>query len=262
MLTHRLSCLVASVLLAASIACLLTGCASVPTTAGLPPASRTRELVGCTPLLLTVMAGDDHGAGSGVLVHPRVILTAGHVVPEGAGAVLAFVDLDGGGEMVGVDQIVRGSRQGWWGDDWALLVLSEPFRVLPAVPASRLGDGAEPPLGDPLIMAGFPGLKPGEARGMPYQHEAVLIRTGAVKRPAWAAEDPAVWFASDLEEWRPLTGMSGGPVFLNCRGGPLLVGLFVGEASKQLAGVRYDRALVIAPLPRAAIEAAVVSVGG
>lgn len=214
-----------------------------------------------TPLLITIMVPEGRGVGSGFLIHPRVLLTAGHVTPEGATVVVAFVDGAAGAEVLPVERVVRSRRDGWWGEDWALLVLERACEAIPAraAPPTR----AEPPeIGESVLLAGFPGRVPGEATGRLADHEAMLLRSRVIARPDWAGEDPAVLFVADTTSERRRTGMSGGPVFVDRGGTWQLCGLYVGDARQAFLGADVDRVLVIQPLPRDAIAEAIAGLRG
>lgn len=276
------------------IAGALVGCARAPIAETEPLiASQARRDLGCTPLMLVVSAhweAGEHGNteaatalgfGSGVLVHPRIILTAAHVVPPAARSVMAFdrTDSEDGaprGESARIQRVIRGAGSlttPWrdedgaehWGDDWALLILARPFQTLEATPAARVAEGADDPpaRGRAIRIAGFP-LDGSEGGGVDALYRTgLLVRTQVGDRPAGAPDDASIYFASGEGITVERRGASGGPVF-SAEGDapPALVGVYLGRADSSVLGLNIGRALVIQRVPREAIRAAIESVSG
>jgi hypothetical protein len=222
------------------------GCAGSGTTSArvAPLTSIDAATLGCTPLMLMVQGEGAAGAGSGVLVHPRVIVTAEHVVPEGARSVMAFVD-GGAGEAVRIELVVRGTREGFWNGDWALIVLAEPFGSLRAQVATRMAaaDQPIPSPGDEVVIAGFP-----IAGNDPMERSPVVITTRVMAPPPWVSRSEDVFFAYNTRDDAERPGASGSPVFA----GGVLIGVYSGTADAKVLGIRTSRHLVIQRLPTGA----------
>src|SRR5262245_34411484 len=120
---------------------------------------RAQEELGFTPLVVEVHAGDMRGVGSGFLVHPRVLVTARHVLPpgtDGRAHVVAFSTLRDAGQAAAVDTIVRGVGVPCREGDWAVVVLHDPLDALGATVATVPEALPELPSRAPLLIGGFP----------------------------------------------------------------------------------------------------------
>lgn len=215
----------------------------------------------CTPLSLTIAGGEERGqrivgTGSGVLVHPRVIATVGHVVPPGARYVTCFAPGGGAGETVRIERVVGGERSGLWDGDWALLVLAEPFRSLATrMPGRILGaEGGALAPGTTVRMAGFPyATGPSD----PFDRREVMIEAAVSRPPDGVRATDAVAYAGDAPAGE-FTGMSGGPVVADPDGGgEALVGLYAGRAGRAVLGWRLSETLAFQRVPTAAIRSVV-----
>lgn len=227
----------------------MTGCAGH--TARIEPlTSANASAMGSTPLMLVVQGNGAAGAGSGVLVHPRVILTAEHIVAEGARSLMAFVD-GGVGEAVRIERVVRGTREGFWDGDWALVVLEEPFGSLRALVAARMADRPLPSPGAEVVIAGFPIV--GDD---PMERSPVVITTRVVAPPSWLSRSEEVFFAHNTRDDAERPGASGSPVFA----GGELIGVYSGTADAKVLGIRTSRHLVIQRLPMGAIREVVAGI--
>lgn len=223
-------------------------------------AASARAELGCMPLRLEISDGTHRRWGSGVAIHPRVVVTAGHVLPDWAGQQVevptgagflsprrlppVLVDTGERAQRVRVRQVVRGESAIAGAGDWALLVLSRPLRetvVLP--PASWMptkpGSAVPQPQPGPRRLRGRAVVIAGFCAGQDEVGSAgsVAVRTSLVVPPPGASEAPLL-YASMPGRGANFAGLSGAPVF--CRqddGTHTLVGIYLGECESRLAGL-------------------------
>jgi|ERR1043165_37957 hypothetical protein len=227
------------------------------------PATASADL-GCTPLLLAVYGHEDAegnvvGGGSGVAVHERVILTAGHVIPSEARFLYARVagtegSADRGspvwrGQGARIRKIVKGGGAATSEGDWALIILDRPLSRIGVRPASNLlAQGARAPLsGVPVVIAGFPF----EAGDDATSREPVIVRTTIASAPPGARASDAFLFADYAAGRTDLSGLSGGPVFMPLGAGaaPVLVGIHIASGISKFADVTTSRTILIRRTP-------------
>lgn len=215
------------------------------------------------PLALTVSGGDPYGthwtgSGSGVLVHPRIVLTANHVVPPEPRA----VSFGEGEEASRILRVVRGpvgsGSHAQWRGDWVLIILAEPPRGLRAVSTHLVSAASDPlPPGSPLIMAGFAFARAAGNSGGAMARTGELVRTEVVSDPGFETRDPDVFYASGRVADPELAGCSGGPVFVaDAAETWTLAGIYLGRTGRSVLGIQTEQALVVRRIPAEQIWAA------
>ncbi len=208
-----------------------------------------REL-GCTPLGVVIRQSDQQGVGSGVLVHPRILLTASHITPPDPRSVALFAVGGDTAETVGVVRTVRGRAGDSFAQDWALLVLERPLARITADPAPLPATAMTPAPGQALLVAGF-----AMENESPLERAPLLLRTACIARPAGPPPDPGVIYARNTRRYASRRGASGGPVLQPMETGPVLVGLYLGTTERWAAGVLLGRELSIHLAPLGEIRA-------
>ncbi len=206
--------------------------------------------LGCTPLGVVVWQADQQGVGSGVLVHPRILLTASHITPPDPRFVALFAAGDDTAETIGVVRTVRGRAGDSFAHDWALLVLERPLARVTADPAPLPATAMTPAPGQALLVAGF-----AMQNELPLERAPLLLRTECIARPAGPPPDPGVIYARNTRRYASRRGASGGPVLLRTDAGPVLVGLYLGTTERWAAGVLLGRELSIHLVPLDEIRA-------
>ncbi|MEO1008787.1 MAG: serine protease [Planctomycetota bacterium] len=215
------------------------------------PARAEREF-GCTPVSVDVFGAGERGSGSGVLVSDRWLLTAAHVVPEGAAQALVLVDPDRPrGVVAPIEVIVQGGGEPVREGDWALLRLGGAIDHLPARQAS-LASGVVSL--DEVLLVGFP-TTPASAEE-PFARDPFVLRTDAPDVRAWRTEEGPVRYLRMASAWTKLGGASGGPVVVRDGVGvPRVVGIVLGRIEHRTLFAR-GRAIVVHDLPAQAHLAA------
>lgn len=274
--------LLAALLLAAA---LCPACAALREPSGRiePLSESTCADLGCSPLLLAVYGREPAapgerprgvvGGGSGIAVHDRIILTAGHVVPEGARWV-SLRSIPHAGETAPrrpagarIQRVVRGGGGAVSEGDWALLILERPLSGLGIAPAPCLCPaGSDAPCtGCAVLIAGYP-FPPGHASFDDMtRREPVLLRTRLADAPAAggarATGDRHSFLYADYPEGRTgLDGLSGGPVFDPAPPGPpRLIGIHIASGTTRFGDLTLRRTAVIRRLPAAEIAAAIAA---
>lgn len=226
-----------------------------------------------TPLALEVVSPGGRGYGSGILVHPRIILTAGHIVASDATSVIAFTDPAGPREAVRIIKVLPSepavddrpqsrpirdwSIPGDDDEDWALLILASPLSTLPATPAPLLGNEL-PTMDSSLRVAGFPFADHGRDRARRSERRVMDMNTPVIPTPSHARSSTQRFFGRGPSSKLDHSGASGGPVFLEARADPApLVGIYIGEVSYDFLGLRLRSELVFRRLPIAEIHRAI-----
>lgn len=248
----------AALLLIVLAAPAITGCSAWPDPTGRaePLPAGTAHEIGCTPLELLVHADDELRSGSGVALHERLILTAGHVVPDEPTYLTAFASGATGGEAVRIAAVVRGHGDDGEAGDWAILVLARPFGALAVSPAQYLNPaGQSVPESSPILIAGSP--HPIGARA-PVEREPVLVRTEVIAPPSSVKADPRLLYVRHITERRSLDGLSGGPAVLVRPGEPpLLVGIHVASVHLALGrAVEFGRIIAVHRVPHEGVRRA------
>lgn len=239
-------------LLLASMMAAVFGCAaSEPEVRASLTHEQIESALGCTPLCLVIAGENIEGAGSGVLVHPRIVATVAHIVPPEPRSLIAFVSEESAGEAMGIARVVRGTESGFWDGDWALLVLDRPFSSLPAGVAPGLpAGGGGPRVGDEVVIGGFP--LAGDGSDVLHRR-SVLVRTALIDPPEGVGDSPHVMYAANRGR-RSRVGLSGSPAVMVREGeGPVLIGLYSGSTRIELLGLVASAPLVIQRLPIEAI---------
>lgn len=219
----------------------------------------------CAPLAIDILAELGRGTGSGVLVHPQVLLTARHVLPDGPDTLVVYPPPTVRGEpatdqrprVALIRRVVDGGGQPADGGDWALLVLAQSFETLGVMPATLPAQAPELRPGAAVSIAGWPMA---DEDGDEWGRRPLLIHTVCIKRPAGAPLDPAVVFARNSRGQVSYNGASGGPVLTTSPDGPVLAGVYLGTAERSLAGALVDREILIHPLPLDAIRRVIAEV--
>lgn len=228
---------------------LLTGCAASPvphaTTLRSPAA---QEGLGCTPLAIGLSGPSWRGYGSGVLVHPRIILPALHITPLDAMHVVAFASRDEAGEAVRIERIVHGGGEACRRGDWAMVVLAHPFQTLAALPAKLPDAAAALSAGDRVLIAGCMFVE--DSEDPPFEREAVLIQTTCIVPPPGFPREQGVVIARNSADFERYEGASGGPVLRREDDGTAtLAGLYLGLGARSVGGYEIDRHIIIHQAP-------------
>lgn len=226
-----------------------------------PLTAASADELGCTPLMLAVFGRDEVGGGSGVAVHERIILTAGHVVPSDARFLVAATNPGERPQGTRIRRVIRGDGEATTQGDWALLILDRPLSRIGCRPAAQMcGQERCASPGQPVVIAGFPFLSGHDPEDL-RARESILLRTTLDSPPPG---DPSggssdFLFASYVPGRTDLSGLSGAPVFLMPAGAqPLLVGIHIATGVSKFAGtIMLDRAAVIRRLPLDAINKAI-----
>ncbi len=262
---------------------LLPACTTLPAQPPLPhePLSAStlaHNNIPCTPLLLLVHAKapstappgvseDDSapgviGCGSGVLVHPRIILTANHVVPADPTFVVAYDGIEGGshGEAIVIQRVIRATNappidraptERRTADDWSLLILEHPFKTF--THAARASADAPAP-GTPITLAGFPFTNQHAEDVEPLARTPMLVHTHVVTPRHAEPGEPSIYYAKSSRQDPNREGASGCPVFQD----QTLVGIYLGRIDTEtLTHTLLHRELVIQRIPMDAIDTTV-----
>lgn len=264
--------------------CVVRGLEATATTGRWPVDAESA--FGCTPVMVEVFGSGVRSSGSGVLIAPRWLLTAGHVVPEGAQvAVVSRLDRPHAASGVGtpVEVIISGGGRAVRAGDWALLRLGAAVEHLGATPAPLWPAGLPTP--EPATVVGFPLVVPasgdGDGTGKPASDVAGDgaedgERAGAIGRAALVlrtersrarvlgrSRDEGALRFYRAPASGALGGASGGPVLAaDASGRPVLVGVLLGRLEHR-GLLRRGRALVAHAIPpEAYLAAAGVLEGG
>ena len=220
-------------------------------------AATAHDGLDCSPLALIVVAGRAHGVGSGVLVHPRVVLTARHIVPAEPERLFAATPASRRGEAARIQRVVDGGGRPASTGDWALVVLDRPFQTIAARPAALPARAPRLRPGEPVWIARSPLTENG---GGAMARNPLLIRTVCIERPAGAPVEAGVVFAPNPER-RGYLGASGGPVLrASPPETPVLAGVYLGTGDRYLLGMPLDRELLLHTLPLDEIRRVVAEV--
>jgi len=257
--------------------CTLTGCAASSTPDAPSPAILAQAIrTAGTPLALQVALPGARGHGSGILVHPRIILTAGHIVPINATSVTAFTTPEGAPEIVRIDRIFPArafsgigdpasrplrdwSMPGDKNDDWALLVLGAPFTSLDAAPAETFAT-APPTPGDAVIIAGFPMADGGRDASRHSERIALFHKSDIIPGTKSSHPNDQLFFGRGMPHGQGHSGASGSPVFLcTDNAPPALIGIYIGEIGYHFLGARTRSEMMFRRLPLEAIRDAIDS---
>lgn len=233
--------------------CTITGLEETATRQAWP--ADARAAFGCTPVSIDLFGGRVRGSGSGVFVSDRWLLTAAHVVPEGAQ--FAWISSGEGrgssGYVYPIEVVLTGGGEPVEPGDWALIRLPERAAEMGLAPA-RLAD-APPGQGD-AVLVGFPTVEgPGDLFS---PREVVVLRSespGPVEFLGRPGEDQLRYLRM-VRGWSKLGGASGGPVVVRDeRGRPAVAGILLGRV--EYRGVwRRGRAIVTHAVPAQAHLAA------
>ncbi|MEX2217472.1 MAG: trypsin-like peptidase domain-containing protein [Phycisphaerales bacterium] len=238
----------------------------------------------CSPLLLAVFGREDDGpggggggggvigAGSGIAVHERIILTASHVVPQSARwASLRSADQPQQSQRsrrssgVRIRSVIRGGGPAASGGDWALLILDRPLsrQGITAAPCLCAQNAPAPPPGTPVLIAGypFPEGKPPATESAVFSRTPVVVRTTLAAPPPDARRNDTFLYADYAAGRTDLSGLSGGPVFTVPEGGggepPVLIGIHIATGVTTFASLTLNRSSLIRRVPTAEIERAI-----
>ncbi len=203
---------------------------------------------GCTPVSIDLFGGRVRGSGSGVFVSNRWLLTAAHVVPEGARyAWISTNDADvGKGYVLPIEVVITGGGEPVEAGDWALIRFPETAARLGATPA-RLVD--ESLAGEGAVLVGFPTMGANDALFSP--REVVVLRSDAPGPVGFLADgtDGELRYLRMVRGWSRLGGASGGPVVVrDAAGRPGVAGILLGRV--EYRGLwRHGRAIVTHAVP-------------
>lgn len=241
--------LVCGVLLAGG--CTITGLEETATLVQWP--DDAEHAFGCTPVSLDLFGGRVRGSGSGVFVSDRWLLTAAHVVPEGARYAWISTMRDSGamGYVFPIELILTGGGEPVESGDWALIRLPERVLEVGATPARLVGGMAE---GEGAMLVGFPTMGDG---GLFSPREVVVLRSDApVAVGVLKGDDEALGYLRMVRGWSRLGGASGGPVVVqDSSGRPSVAGILLGRV--EYRGLwRHGRAIVTHSVPAQAFLAA------
>lgn len=237
--------------------CTITGLEETATRQAWP--SDAEDAFGCTPLSLDFFGGGIRGSGSGVFVSDRWLLTAAHVVPDGAQYVSIWTgsSLSPSGVVMPIELVITGGGEPVEAGDWALVRVPAKVKQLGARTA-RLVDATDE---HGALLVGFPTID-GDMAELFAPRQMVVL----------ASESPATLdFFTDVGElryfrmvhgWTALGGASGGPVVVrDGRGRPGVGGLVLGRV--EYRGLwRRGRAIVTHAMPPQAWLAAAGALDG
>jgi hypothetical protein len=215
----------------------------------------TTAAFGCTPVSIDLFGGRVRGSGSGVFVSDRWLLTAAHVVPEGAQFAWISTSEDRGssGYVYPIEVVITGGGEPVEPGDWALIRLPErasemgvePARLMDALP----GEGA-------AVLVGFPTV---EGPGDWFSPREVVVLQSEAPGPVsflGQGEGAELGYLRMVRGWSRLGGASGGPVVVRDAGGaPAVSGILLGRV--EYRGLwRRGRAIVTHAVPAQAHLAA------
>lgn len=233
--------------------CTITGLEETATRETWP--ADAEAVFGCTPVSIDLVGGRVRGSGSGVFVSDRWLLTAAHVVPEGAR--FAWVSFEREGAIVGamypVEVILSGGGEPVEAGDWALIRLPERVEEIGATPA-RLVEGSIENTG--AVLVGFPTTD--KDVGLFTPREVVVLRSeapGPIEQLGHGSERELRYFRM-VRGWSELGGASGGPVVVyDEKGRPGVAGILLGRVEYRGVWLR-GRAIVTHAVPEQAFLAA------
>src|SRR5690606_10605253 len=114
---------------------------------------------GCTPVGVDILGGGVRGSGSGVFVSDRWLLTAAHVVPEGARFAWVWKSAPGSasGMVLPIELVITGGGEPVEEGDWALIRFTPLAEQLEITPARLLEGGVASSSADgDSVLVGFP----------------------------------------------------------------------------------------------------------
>jgi hypothetical protein len=213
---------------------------------------------GCTPVGVDILGDGVRGSGSGVFVSDRWLLTAAHVVPEGATHAWVWKHAPGSasGMVLPIELIITGGGEPVEAGDWALIRFAALADALDVAPARLLEGRAAEADGDASVLVGFPTTGgPGDF-AMP--REVVVLRSTALGDVGQLGNDDGgeLEYLRMVRGWSQLGGASGGPVVVRDEHGrPGVAGILLGRVEYRGLWLR-GRAIVTHAVPQQAFLAA------
>ncbi len=214
---------------------------------------------GCTPVGVDILGDGVRGSGSGVFVSERWLLTAAHVVPEGARYAWVWKNAPGSasGMVLPIELIITGGGEPVEEGDWALIRFTEMAERLDVTPARLLEGSVAEAVGDgDSVLVGFPTKEGAKDFSMP--REVVVLRSAALGEVDKLGHDAEseLHYLRMVRGWSQLGGASGGPVVVHDdQGRPGVAGILLGRVEYRGLWLR-GRAIVTHAVPEQAFMAA------